>query len=154
MKKIITLICISLFCTLSLSAQGEKGSREKIKALKVSYLTEQLNLTPSEAEKFWPIYNGYNKEQYSLRNILRSEIKKAIEKEEQGVSTISEIEAEEIILLKLSTDKKIYESQKDFINKVKNVISYKKIVKLQLAEMEFGRKLMSKYKHKKSNSKN
>ena len=57
-------------------------------------------------------------------------------------------------MLKLTTDQKIYESQKNFIDNIKKVISYKKIVQLQLAEMDFGRKLMSKYKHRRSESKN
>ncbi|MCL7765224.1 sensor of ECF-type sigma factor [Polaribacter sp. Z014] len=151
MKKIITLICIGLFCTLTSSAQNKNVSREKIKALKVSYITEQLSLTSNEAEKFWPIYNLYIKEQYSLRNNLRSKIKNATKEEDK---MISENEAETLILLKLTIDKKIYESQRDFINNIKKVISYKKIVQLQFAEMEFGRKLMNKYKHKKANSKN
>lgn len=153
MKKIITLICITLFCTLTLSAQDNKGSKEKIKALKVSYLTEQLNLTPSEAEKFWPIYNAYSKEQYSLRYTLRYKIKNAM-KEEGETSAFSESEAQKLVMLKLTTDQKIYESQKNFIDNIKKVISYKKIVQLQLAEMDFGRKLMSKYKHRRSESKN
>ena len=48
----------------------------------------------------------------------------------------------------------MYESKKTFIKNIKEVISYKKILQLQVAEMEFGRKLMSKYRHKKGNSKN
>ncbi|WP_166381865.1 MULTISPECIES: sensor of ECF-type sigma factor [unclassified Polaribacter] len=154
MKKIITLICITLFCTLTLSAQDSKGSKEKIKALKVSYLTEKLNLTPSEAEKFWPIYNAYSKEQYSLRYTLRHEIKTAMKDKEGETNCLTENDAEKLVLLKLTTDQKTYESQKIFINNIKKVISYKKIVQLQVAEMEFGRKLMSKYKHRKSESKN
>lgn len=146
MKKIITFISICLFCTLTLSAQEKKTSREKIKALKVSYITEQLALTSNEAEKFWPIYNAYNKEQYTLRNEVRSEIKKAIK---EDVNTLSEIDAKKLISLKLATDQKLYNSQKNFITNIKKVISYKKIVQLQLAETEFGRKLMRKYKHKK-----
>ncbi|WP_158838565.1 sensor of ECF-type sigma factor [Polaribacter sp. L3A8] len=151
MKKLITITCIALFCTLTLSAQERKDSREKIKALKVSYITEQLNLTPNEAEKFWPLYNAYSKEQYSLRYKLKSEIKGAIKDDKNAVS---ENEAERLILLKLATDKKFYEAQKDFISNIKKVISYKKIIQLQLAEMEFGRKLMRKYKHRREDSKN
>ena len=146
MKKIIIFICISFFCILSFKAQGKKGSREKIKALKVAYLTEQLNLTSSEAEKFWPIYNEFDKNNHSLRSKLRYEIKKA--KKSKGDS-ITEKEAETLVKLKLSTDKEIYESQKEFIAKIKKVISFKKIIQLQVAEMEFGRKLMKRYKRKK-----
>ena len=42
----------------------------------------------------------------------------------------------------------------EFIKKIKEVISYKKIIQLQIAEMEFGRKLVSRYRHKKGSSKN
>ncbi|PQJ73479.1 sensor of ECF-type sigma factor [Polaribacter butkevichii] len=146
MKKLITIICFTLFYSLTLSAQENKDSREKIKALKVSYITEQLNLTPEEAEKFWPIYNAYSKKQYALRNKLKSEIKNSIKND---INAVSEKEAERLIVLKLTTDKKFYESQKSFIENIKKVISYKKIIQLQLAEMEFGRKLMRKYKHRK-----
>ncbi len=147
MKKIITFIFIGLFCALSLSAQGRK-SREKIKALKISYLTEQLALTSNEAEKFWPIYNIYNTEQQSLRNKYRDELKKSIKKN-HALDSLNENVAEKLVALKLQTDKQLYESKNSFIKNIKKVISYKKIIKLQIAEMEFGRKLMRKYRHKK-----
>lgn len=150
MRKIITLVWISLFFTLSLSAQERKVNRGKIKALKISYLTEQLNLTPSEAEKFWPIYNIHNKKQRSLRSKIRSEIERA-KIENRVLNAVSEEEALRLVSLKLSTEKKIYEAHEKFIDKLKNIISYKKIIQLEIAEMEFGRKLMKRYKSKKGN---
>lgn len=152
MKKIILFICISAFFSLSLSGQISKESREKIKAYKVAFLTEQLNLTSNEAEKFWPIYNTYDNEQSSLRNKSRSEMKKSL-KDNGQINAISEQEAERLILLKLENDRKIYQSQKDFISKIKKVLSFKKIIQLQVAEMEFGRKLMRRYKDKKKSKK-
>ena len=150
MKKTIIFLAISLFCVLSIKAQSKKGSREKIKALKVAYLTEQLNLTSEEAEKFWPVYNEYDKNNHDLRSKLRHEIKKT--RKNKGDS-ITEKEAEALVKLKLSTDKQIYESHKKFIAKIKKVISYKKIIQLQVAEMEFGRKLMKRYKRRKMEKK-
>ncbi|WP_334057489.1 sensor of ECF-type sigma factor [Polaribacter sp. P097] len=147
MKNILTLMCLSIFFSWSLSAQKPSESREKIKALKIAYLTEQLNLTTTEAEKFWPIYNAHDKEHNALRYKMRTAIKNAIDKN-TSVDNISEKEAQDLIQLKLETDKKIYQSQSAFISKVKKVLSYKKIMKLQVAEMEFGRKLMRKYKRK------
>ncbi|MCL7754212.1 sensor of ECF-type sigma factor [Polaribacter sp. Z022] len=152
MKKIITLITITLFCICTVNAQGKK-SREKIKALKIAYLTEQLNLTSTEAEKFWPIYNAYSEKQHKLRNIIRTEIKNTV-KENGDINSVSEKTAERIIKLKLATDKKIYEAQNKFIDDIKKIISYQKIMQLQVAELNFGRKLMKKYRHKKGNSKN
>ena len=148
MNKIITFTWISLFCILSLSAQERKASRDKIKALKISYLTEKLNLMPSEAEKFWPIYNIHNKKHILLRSKIRLEIKKAI-KENGNLKSVSEEDAARLVYLKLSTEKKIYEAHENFIDKLKTIISYKKIVQLEIAEMEFGRKLMKRYRSKK-----
>jgi hypothetical protein len=148
MNKIITFTWISLFCILSLSAQERKVSRAKIKALKISYLTEKLNLTPSEAEKFWPIYNIYSKKNILLRSKIRSEIKKAM-KENGDLKLVSEENAASLVYLKLSTEKKIYEAHENFIDKLKKIISYNKIIQLEVAEMEFGRKLMKRYSSKK-----
>jgi len=144
MKKIYITILMMLFLVISIKAQGRNESREKIKSLKIAYLTEQLNLTTNEAEKFWPIYNSFDQEQQELRIKQRSEIHKVL-KERGEIDVMDEKEAEKLIMSKLAIDKLLFESQKEFIQKIKKIISYKKIIKLQMAEMEFGRKLMKKY---------
>lgn len=151
MKKLIVVICISLFFSISFQAQMSKEGRDKIKALKIAYLTEQINLTTDEAQKFWPIYNAYNKEQIKIRNNYRDTLRKNSIKNK--VSSLDENEAKKLVNLKLQTDKDLYESQIKFVKKVVGVISYKKIIQLQIAEMEFGRKLMRKYKRERPDSK-
>ena len=58
MKKPIIITSIFLFCVLSIFGQVKKESKEKIRTLKIAYISNQLNLTSNEAEKFWPIYNA------------------------------------------------------------------------------------------------
>jgi len=43
--------------------QGEdrKDRKERIEVFKIQFITEKLDLTPSEAESFWPVYEEYNK---------------------------------------------------------------------------------------------
>lgn len=144
MKKIYSTILLMFFLVISVKSQDRNESREKIKSLKIAYLTEQLALTSSEAEKFWPIYNSFDQEQHELRYKQRSEIRKALN-EKSEIDAMDEKEAEKLITSKLLIDKQLYESQKEFVQKIKNIISYKKIIKLQMAEMEFGRKLLNKY---------
>lgn len=46
-------------------AQNEQPSEKKqadIEALKVAFITKELELTPDEAQKFWPLYNQYSNE--------------------------------------------------------------------------------------------
>jgi hypothetical protein len=60
------LIC--LVFALPLSAQ-EKGSQtQQIEAVKVAFITQKLNLSSSQAEKFWPLYNNYQRE---MREIFK-----------------------------------------------------------------------------------
>ncbi len=47
---------------------GQKaGGGARLEAYKIAYLTKRLNLTPDEAQKFWPIYNKYTTDMRSLR---------------------------------------------------------------------------------------
>ena len=64
MKKIFLLFGFITFATLLTEAQvtGNERVGEKIRSLEIGYLTKQLQLTPEEAEKFWPVFNQYRKE--------------------------------------------------------------------------------------------
>jgi hypothetical protein len=54
---------------------GEKR-KEKVEALKRSYYSEKLALTPAEAEKFWPIYNEFSKKEDALKKEGKGDKKK------------------------------------------------------------------------------
>ena len=47
--------------------QNNQAMADKVEALRIAYITQQLNLTPEEAQKFWPIYNVYKSELEGLR---------------------------------------------------------------------------------------
>lgn len=46
-------------------ADPVKGA-QKIKALYVAYITQELSLTPAEAEKFWPLHKEFENEMNSI----------------------------------------------------------------------------------------
>jgi hypothetical protein len=48
--------------------QAPAGKGERIEALRIAFISQRLNLTPEEAERFWPIYNQYHSELKTLRN--------------------------------------------------------------------------------------
>jgi len=68
MKKYLLLFLL-FFGSFSFAiAQNKNGQRsEKIQDLKIAFLTQKLQLTSSEAEKFWPVYNSYQNEIRQLR---------------------------------------------------------------------------------------
>ena len=65
MNKKIVICLVLLFTAWNMSAQ-EKG-RERIKAYKTAYITQELDLNSGEAEKFWPVYNEYDKRMFQLK---------------------------------------------------------------------------------------
>jgi len=56
MKKIFFII--SLLFLHNYICVGQTQSN-KIEDVKIAYMTKELNLTPDESQKFWPIYNNY-----------------------------------------------------------------------------------------------
>ena len=61
MKRILLILTVLISALPGLGAQdkGKKDWHDKWKAEKIAYLTDALDLTSAEAEKFWPVYNAY-----------------------------------------------------------------------------------------------
>ena len=70
MKRILLILFISFTgLTSAIHAQDfNKGNRtEKVQALKIAFITQKLELTSDQAQKFWPVYNRYETE---LRQVI------------------------------------------------------------------------------------
>ncbi|KAF2509473.1 sensor of ECF-type sigma factor [Flavobacterium zhairuonense] len=147
--KIKNILPIILFMiSFSFYAQGGKmdEKREKIKAYKVSFLTTELELTPSEAEKFWPIYNAYDDKQFELRH---QKMKAYMERlNDDNINSISEKEAAIVLAQMESTDKELYLLREKYNSNLKKILSAKKILKLKKSEDDFNRKLLKQYRDK------
>jgi hypothetical protein len=46
-----------------------KQQREKLELFKIQFITKKLDLTPAEAEKFWPLYN---EQKEASRNLMQT----------------------------------------------------------------------------------
>ena len=140
MKTIITILILSM----SLSSFSQDNDRhERIKALKVAFLTEQLELTKTEAQQFWPIYNDFEAQEHQLRKENYSKRK------ETNIESLSEQEAKNMIDEMISIEKKKYELKGNFINDLQKILSSKKIIKLKSAEDDFNKKMFEEYKKRK-----
>ena len=67
MKKLYILIIVFMTFGFNSIAQKQGGRPETVEAIKIAYFTRKLNLTPEEAQKFWPVYNQYSDELRQLR---------------------------------------------------------------------------------------
>src|ERR1041385_3852112 len=54
--------------------ESQRAIPERVEAFKVGFLTQRLNLTPTEAKAFWPVYNEYEAELEKLRKTRRENL--------------------------------------------------------------------------------
>jgi hypothetical protein len=62
MKKVLLFIFFVIFHNYFCLAQNDSGRLNRLEAVKMAYMTSQVNLSPEEAQRFWPVYNTYNQE--------------------------------------------------------------------------------------------
>ena len=58
----------------------QNDKRENIEAMKIGFITKKLDLTPEEAQKFWPVYNQYNDKMKDLRKKRKLDYREAKQK--------------------------------------------------------------------------
>ena len=84
MKQFLLIISF-LGLGLGVFAQDEppKNDGGRIEALKIAYITNKLNLSTEEAQKFWPIYNKYMDEVRKAHQDARQNKEPEIQREEK-----------------------------------------------------------------------
>ena len=66
MKKAVCIFTF-LFVTNYLCISQIDNRSERLEALKIAFITKELNLSPEEAQRFWPVYNNYSQELKKVR---------------------------------------------------------------------------------------
>lgn len=137
---LITFLC----CATFLSAQ-EKNKWEKIKSLKVAFITDRLELSSKEAQNFWPVYNEYEEKRHVLWEKEHTQIKNKI----RDVETLSDKEATALLGLYLDFEKEEEDLDNSFLKDISKVITPKKALLLLKSEEDFKRQLIKQYRHNK-----
>ncbi|WP_166964874.1 hypothetical protein [Yeosuana marina] len=138
MKKILTIIFVLGFYLVSFS----QDNRDKIKTLKIAFITEKLNLTEKEAQAFWPVYNSFEEEYMRLR-------RQSYEKRKNiDFQNITDKDAEALLNEIRVIEKKKYTLKENYVNDLLKVISPKKIILLNKVEDDFKHKIFEEFKNR------
>jgi hypothetical protein len=129
-------------CMLSFPAVGQddddlpqvqhKKVRDRIEAARIAYITDQLELTPEEAEKFWPIYREFTQQRREIRRQLRQTTRSAHpDKTDQ-----------EIVDQQFEMKQKELDLEKEYSGRLLKVISARKLRSLPQAERRFRQMIL------------
>ena len=112
--------------------------KEKMESMKIAFLTKRLDLTPDEAQKFWPVYNEFQKKRDELRKKRHEETKGA----KENLDSLSDKQIESIVDGEMAFRQKNLDLDKEYHSKFKSVLPIRKVAKLYRAEDMFAHHLL------------
>ena len=144
MKKTF-LFALSLLAAVSSFAQKHdvnheqfKKEFERIRSEKIAYFTSELDLSPEEAQVFWPVYNEFWKEYQSAHGKVMEAFRALCDIDENTADSKTESLIDNYV-----------QAQKDesavsarYSEKFKKVLPIKKVAKLYQAEETFRMKMI------------
>lgn len=147
----VVLFLVGLLTSINVFAQEGKLSEEKRKefeAQKVAFFTQQLELTPTEAAVFWPLYNEMQKSIRSLEWEMRKDYH-----EIRDAKNLKEENYKQAVTKMLVNEQKMVDLKKNYYAKIMQVIPASKVWKLDEAERKFHRQLFDRLKREGENKK-
>jgi hypothetical protein len=143
MKKYV-LPMLMIFFSLVVSAQQDgpdsiaprdPNARQKIRSAHAAYITARLDLTSSEAEKFWPVYREFNEK----RRVLRTKLREAKKRNIDGKALLD---------LDLKIKQQELDLEKQYSKTLIEIISAEQILKLKEAESDFRKLILRQIQHR------
>lgn len=140
MKKAIFTI-IALIFGLAVHGQNEEALK-KIESAKIALITERLNLTPEQAEKFWPIYNEFQQRQREITREFRNA------RQNFDPKNASEEENKRILEIGMRLKQNKLDLEQEYTRRLLRVINNRQMVSLRKAEDDFKEMLLRKIRER------
>ena len=146
MKQIINTLAVCMMMLIGAgTAQAQQkfddSWKDRVMSEKIAFLTVELNITPEEAQTFWPVYNKVEKE----LDQARFEVMKSYKALADAIDA-NKPSKEISILLDKYLQAKTTQDKLDSAtaNTYKTVLPVEKVAKLYVAEEKFRRQYITK----------
>ena len=128
---------LPLLAALSLWSQGDMPEDEKVRQLRIAFLTQELDLTVEEGQQFWPLFNefehakdGINGQIQNVRMEVKKNKKASTGKVEEGIRQMADLR------------RQLVDLEEQFMLDALQILGPEKTVKLAKAERKFKQKLL------------
>ncbi|MEO0403237.1 MAG: hypothetical protein AAF193_00050 [Bacteroidota bacterium] len=139
MGRVILLFSLFLVGFQGLAQRGNDGGpdKEKIKQLMVAFYTDELDLSVSEAEQFWPLFNAHFDEVEKLKRE-----NKKLTREMKSKDKISDSELLSFLTTIERNEARITQSRFEFIRAAKNLLGPDRTFLLTILDSKFKKELL------------
>jgi hypothetical protein len=134
MKTLLYSITLGLFLLGTGVKAQESGSQ--IESVRAAFITQKLELTPEESQKFWPVFNNY---QHELQQLVSRKNQQRRDSKESGAQPVDELKIESDIL----------DLRKRYREEFLKVLPSQKAAMVYPVEREFRQQLIEHLKNKK-----
>jgi hypothetical protein len=126
----VIAFCVLFLFVVPVCAQDKPADtnqlvREKIKADKKLFIAENMQLTEAEAKVFWPVYEGYQKDQGKLMDRTQ----KLINDYAKNYQTMTDATAKKLTDDMIAIENDRLKMRKDYLPKFRKVLSNKKVAR-------------------------
>jgi Spy/CpxP family protein refolding chaperone len=137
MKRLVIIATLMACLTMAADAHHKckEDWKEKMMSEKIAFLTMEMDITPEEAQVFWPVYNQMEKKKdAALEQVIRSykELNAAIEADNKN-------EIDKCLTAYLQAQETLREIESDTAEQYKAVLPVEKVAKLYVGEEKFRR---------------
>jgi len=149
MKKLFPIfVFLSLIvCIVKAQDKSHEERMEKYRAEKVAFLTDKLDLSPAEAQKFWPVYNEMQEKIWELQK-TRRELEEKVRDAEESLSDKQAVKLTRDFASNMQKESELHTKYNEEFLKI---LSPQKVLRLYNAEHEFRQYMFKKYRDKKRN---
>ena len=143
MKKNLLTSLLLFFIAITASAQEQQKGRphfspEEFQAKQKAYITEKAELSPEEAEAFFPLFFELQKKKFDLERGARKDFRK------ERNAQLSEEECRQFVYNMADVKIEIAKLEREYTDKYLDVLPPSKVRRVQHAEASFQRDLMKK----------
>lgn len=145
MKRVILIIAVfAISITSWAQKQGpNSNAKSKLEAARIAMITERLNLSPSQAEKFWPLYNQFAQERRTLQQ-QAFQARKGLD-----MQNLTEEQSKALIKSHQAFKQDKLDLENKYSSKINNVISSRQMVALKKAEDDFRTMILNRLEQRK-----
>lgn len=141
---ILWILWVLLFSSAPAQRPGIPGKNpqrpglERVKAVRAAILTEKMNLSTEEAEKFWPVYHEYGKEQKKIKDKFQIQ---------RDIATLDDAAIEKHLNGMLAMEEELIGLKKKYYLNFSKILGYRKVAILAKSDREFNFAMLERLKN-------
>jgi hypothetical protein len=111
-----------MLLAFTLSSVAQQRNFEAIESEKIAYITQELKLTPKEAQRFFPLYNRYNEEIWEIKRAKKRQNQDIISFDAKEVETKKKYREEFAKVIGSTRASQFFQVVEDFNDILRNTL--------------------------------